>query len=109
LDIARQVQGDTQSNRPLGDLQAEIQTMLDAWKAVTYPQAWAYMEQCQRAPHDPGYLINPWGRMRRFAKTEDRNLLQQWGREAMNFPEMYGEVKRGEFEEYPTSRTTTSQ
>lgn len=57
-----------------------------AWKTDTYPDAWAYMQWCAQQPADPGYIVNPWGRYRRFAETNDQGLLRAFGRESMNFP-----------------------
>jgi DNA polymerase I-like protein with 3'-5' exonuclease and polymerase domains len=35
---------------------------------------------------DPGYLENPFGRIRRFPSTEDRALISSYEREALNWP-----------------------
>jgi DNA polymerase I len=60
--------------------------MMRTWKTDTYPDAWAYMEECAKAVVDPGYIVNPWGRYRYFAPTLDRGLLRSYGREAQNYP-----------------------
>jgi len=85
-DIARQVQGETGTPRPLSELEAEVQEMMDAWKTETYPSAWAFMEQCSGAVDHPGYLVNPWGRQRRFPRTDNKEILDGMRREAQNFP-----------------------
>lgn len=107
LDIARQVKAETGAKTPLEQLKDDIQKMMDAWKQTTYPQAWAYMQQCAKAVTDPGYLKNPWGRVRHFAKTTRTDVLASMSREAQNFPKnMDGEVKQGEFMESPSLLTT---
>lgn len=84
-DIARQVKAETGTSRTIAELEAEITNMVRAWKDETYPVAWQYMCSCADAVYDPGYLINPWGRKRRFSinKHEDRADLE---RQAQNFP-----------------------
>jgi len=85
-DIARQVKGETGSATPLDQLEAEIETMTTTWKEVSYPDAWKYMCECGKAVTDPGYLVTPWGRMRRFPTIKDEDLLNGMQREAQNFP-----------------------
>ena len=60
--------------------------MMTAWKTVTYASAWGYMESCAAAVIEPGYLVNPWGRMRRFAPSKKRDVVASMQREAQNFP-----------------------
>ena len=57
------------------------------------------MIACGDAVTDPGYLVTPWGRMRRFPKVHANNeyLINAMRREAQNFPYWIGEVKWGEF------------
>jgi DNA polymerase-1 len=85
-DIARQVKGETGTSTPLIELEKDIDQMMKTWKEEAYPTAWAYMQQCGSAVVDPGYLINPWGRKRRFPKSRDRMLVDSMKREAQNYP-----------------------
>lgn len=84
--IAIQVKAETGSDKTIQELQAEIQRGIDLWKNELYPAAWQYMLQCSRAVTDPGYLVNPWGRVRPFPYTLDRRLISDMGREAQNWP-----------------------
>jgi DNA polymerase I-like protein with 3'-5' exonuclease and polymerase domains len=84
--IAMQVKAMTGTDRPIPELEAEIAQMIQTWKTKTYTSAWKYMEECSAKASNPGYLINPWGRYRHFAETNDRGLLAAFGREAQNFP-----------------------
>ena len=86
LDIARQVKGETGVDTDIDKLQSEIAQMMEAWKTVTYPDAWRYMEDCGRRVTDPGYIVNPWGRKRRFPQKVDPKLLPGMQRQAQNFP-----------------------
>lgn len=87
-DIARQVKAETGSKLTIQQLETELTEIVRAWKEETYPVAWAYMCQCARAVHDPGYLVNPWGRKRRFGtgkpgSNDDRADME---RQAQNYP-----------------------
>jgi len=86
LDIARQVKGETGVDTAIEVLEQEIAQMMEAWKTVTYPDAWRYMEECASCVEDPGYIVNPWGRKRRFPAKVDRKLLPGMQRQAQNFP-----------------------
>lgn len=81
-----QVKAETGTTTTLEVLAQEIQQMMDAWKSETYPDAWKYMLACGNAVTNPGYLVNPLGRYRHFAKTSDREKLAGMRREAQNFP-----------------------
>lgn len=86
LDIARQVRGEAGVNKPIETLQAEIEAIMENWKTKLYPKAWNFMVECANAVINPGYLINPWGRYRRFPQTNDQDLIQSMKREAQNYP-----------------------
>jgi len=86
LDIARQVKAETGTPTDLAQLASEIAEMMVAWKTVTYPVAWTFMESCGDSVEDPRFLVNPWGRMRRFADTRDDRILSSMKRQAQNFP-----------------------
>lgn len=65
-------------------MESEISQIITAWKTKTYPQAWAYMLECQQKVYDPGYIVNPWGRMRRFPGVREKRPDLE--RQAGNFP-----------------------
>ena len=46
--------------------------------------AWSYMEQCAAAVIEPGFLVNPWGRVRHFPYTTDRIALAGMQRQGQN-------------------------
>lgn len=85
--IAQLIKAETGTAKTINELEQEIKVVLETWKTVSYPQAWAFMQQCAAAVYDPGYLVNPWGRRRRFPKvptdTEERADLE---RQAQNWP-----------------------
>ena len=85
MDIARQVKAETQSKSTIQQLETELSEIVRVWKEETYPQAWAYMCQCAKQISEPGYIVNPWGRVRRFnvKKNDDRTDLE---RQAQNYP-----------------------
>lgn len=85
LDIARQVKAETGSDRPLSELEAEIETMITAWKTEAYSTAWAYLERCAEAVESPGYLQNPFGRYRFFTQCDRDDIMSAQKREAQNF------------------------
>jgi hypothetical protein len=94
--IAMQVLAETGTMTPLSQLEEELELMVTTWKSVSYPTAWAYMEQCGEQVMNPGYMINPWGRMRRFSTPINDEQLESFKREAQNFPYWIGELKQGE-------------
>ena len=96
-DIALQVKAETGTDTTVSQLEADLNIMVDAWKYETYPDAWKYMEWCGEQVREPGFLVNPWGRMRRFPKHIADSDLAGFGRQAQNFPELSGELKWGEF------------
>lgn len=83
--IARQVKGETGTDQPLSELEAEIAQMMDTWKHHTFPQAWQYMEECAGAVTEAGMLRNPWGRTRHFTPSKHRGNMGGLEREAQNF------------------------
>jgi len=84
-DIARQVKAETGSTQTVAELEAELSEIVRAWKEETYPTAWEYMCNCAAAVYDPGYLINPWGRKRRFMINPGDNRADM-ERQAQNYP-----------------------
>jgi len=84
--IALQVLAETGTDTPLSELETQMEQGVRTWKDVTYPRAWAFMEQCAEAVTMPGYLVNPWGRLRRFCRPQSKEQLAGMEREAQNFP-----------------------
>jgi uracil-DNA glycosylase len=62
----------------------DCQGLVDGYHAM-YRNASIYLSQCYDRPVDPGYMINPYGRCRRFPASDDRKIVSGFGREAMNF------------------------
>lgn len=50
-----------------------------------YPQASAYLTACENRPIEPGWMVSPFGRYRRFAATDDDKIMASYGRSAKNF------------------------
>lgn len=82
--IAIQVKAETGTKRPVNEIAAEIQRGLDTWKNTLYVDAWRYMEKCADAVVNPGYLITPFNRVRRFPPTKVNSVLASFRREGMN-------------------------
>jgi len=49
-----------------------------------YEPIYRFLEDCKRRVTNPGYLVNPYGRRRRFPRAEDRNTIAGFHREACN-------------------------
>ena len=66
-----------------------------AAQEVEYPVAWNFILQCMAKVNDPGYIRNPWGRIRRapFLLRGQRDAGAE--RNFANFPELNGEAKLG--------------
>lgn len=79
------IKAETGMETPLKDIERQCSQMIDAWKTKTFPTAWRYLEGCQQAVYDPGYVVNPWGFRKTFHVRDGmkRNDLE---REAGNFP-----------------------
>ena len=54
--------------------------------AEGFPEAWAYLQWCKNQVWNPGYLINPYGRVRHFSDVEDEAIMAAQERESTNFP-----------------------
>jgi len=84
LDIARQIKAETGDPRPLSEIQAQVEIMINSWKYETNVQAWAYLERCAAAVDSPGYIQNPFGRYRFFTNTKKQEIMDAQKREAQN-------------------------
>lgn len=60
------------------------QSLIDFWHEKYAPSSRFLEEACRRVI-DPGWIITPFGRLRRFQSTNDRTLLGEMQREAQNF------------------------
>lgn len=83
--IALAIKAETGSKVPLKELEIQCNQMVDAWKTVTFPTAWAYLSRCQQAVYDPGYVENPWG-FRKTFHARPGEVRRDFEREAGNFP-----------------------
>lgn len=84
--MALAIKAETGTPTSLEQLEKELEVMIDAWKYETYPDVWRYLENCSAKVLDPGYLINPWGRYRRFPRRVGESELAGMQRVASNFP-----------------------
>lgn len=63
----------------------DCQAMIDAY-FESYPATYTFLAECRTRSQDPGYLVGPYGRFRRFAKSNDRAVKGEQERQAQNFP-----------------------
>jgi uracil-DNA glycosylase family 4 len=62
----------------------QAEAYINGWYSG-YPDAKRFIDECKRAVIDPGYLVTPWGRMRRFPQLEEQYQIMGQQREACNF------------------------
>jgi uracil-DNA glycosylase family 4 len=65
--------------------QAEAQGWIETFHN-TFQRVSEYLNDTKRKVINPRRIVNPWGRHRRFPITRDDKLINQWQREAVNFP-----------------------
>jgi hypothetical protein len=63
----------------------QAQQLIDGLVAM-YPALPHYFEDCRRRSQDPGYIVNCFGRYRRFVASTEREVMSEQQRQAMNFP-----------------------
>jgi len=63
----------------------QAQQLIDGLVAM-YPALPYYFEDCRRRSQDPGYIVNCFGRYRRFVASTEREVMSEQQRQAMNFP-----------------------
>ena len=65
----------------------DCQAMIDAYFAA-YPRTGDFLAACRARSQDPGWLVGPYGRFRRFAQFghKDRAVVGEQQRQAQNFP-----------------------
>lgn len=76
----------------------EAQALIDGLVAQ-YPMLPIYFNSCKLRTQVERHMCNCFGRFRRFSPTIDSKTEGELGRQGMNFPKLYGEVKQGEFRE----------
>lgn len=64
-DTAIQVKAETGASESIDVLAAQLDQVIKTWKEVEYPVAWAFIESCMAKVYEPGYIKNPFGRIRR--------------------------------------------
>jgi uracil-DNA glycosylase family 4 len=67
--------------------QGECQAMIDAY-FDSYPGTYEFLAECRARSQDPGWIVGPYGRMRRFIKpfNDDYAVVAEQERQAQNFP-----------------------
>ena len=65
----------------------ECQAMIDAYFR-SYPGTAGFLENCRERSQNPGWLVGPYGRFRRFIPPSrpDRSIIGEQQRQAQNFP-----------------------
>ena len=68
------------------DVTAEdCQRMIDEY-FKSYPGTKGFLADCRARSQSPGWVVGPYGRMRRFVNSEDRAVKGEQERQAQNFP-----------------------
>lgn len=63
----------------------ECQLMIDAY-FDSYPKVADFLAECRSRSQDPGWVVGPFGRYRRFIQSTDRVIRSEQERQAQNFP-----------------------
>ncbi len=63
----------------------ECQRMIDAY-FTSYPATWDFLHDCRSRSQDPGWIVGPYGRYRRFVRSNDKSVIGEQQRQAQNFP-----------------------
>jgi DNA polymerase len=63
----------------------ECQAMIEAYFA-SYPKTRGFLAECRARSQDPGWIMGPYGRLRRFVPSSDRAIRGEQERQAQNFP-----------------------
>lgn len=63
----------------------QCQRMIDAY-FESYPSTKDFLAECRARSQDPGWIVGPYGRYRRFVKSDDRAVIGEQQRQAQNFP-----------------------
>jgi hypothetical protein len=65
--------------------EVQCQAMIEAY-FESYPGTFEFLKECRDRSQDPGFLVGPYGRYRRFAASSDRQVVGEQERQAQNFP-----------------------
>lgn len=63
----------------------QCQAMIEAYFS-SYPKTKEFLAECRARSQEPGFLVGPYGRMRRFVPSADRAVRGEQERQAQNFP-----------------------
>jgi uracil-DNA glycosylase family 4 len=63
----------------------DCQKMIDAY-FQSYPRTYDFLAACRARSQNPGWIVGPFGRYRRFVPTADRAVIGEQERQAQNFP-----------------------
>jgi DNA polymerase-1 len=63
----------------------ECQAMIDAY-FDSYPLTKTFLAECRARSQDPGWIVGPYGRFRRFVPSTDKAVKGEQERQAQNFP-----------------------
>lgn len=63
----------------------QCQAMIDAYFS-SYPGTKTFLAECRARSQNPGWLMGPYGRLRRFMSTNDKAVRGEQERQAQNFP-----------------------
>lgn len=63
----------------------ECAQMIDAYFS-TYPRTKEFLAECRARSQNPGWIVGPYGRYRRFVASDDRAVRGEQERQAQNFP-----------------------
>lgn len=64
---------------------AECQAMINAY-FESYPGTYTFLAECRARSQNPGFLVGPYGRYRRFTHSADKAVRGEQERQAQNFP-----------------------
>lgn len=78
--IARQCKEEGENVTP-----EDCQKMIDAY-FESYPMTKDFLAECRARSQDPGWIVGPYGRFRRFMPTTERAVRGEQERQAQNFP-----------------------
>ena len=63
----------------------DCQRMIDEY-FKSYPCTKDFLTECRSRSQEPGWVVGPYGRFRRFMPTKDRAVIGEQERQAQNFP-----------------------
>jgi DNA polymerase len=63
----------------------ECQAMIEAYFS-SYPNTKHFLAECRERSQDPGWIVGPYGRFRRFVPSNDKAIRGEQERQAQNFP-----------------------